>query len=162
MGIYLLVVSVAQLVECVGAPIKINTCHRFKSCCWLPVDNYLLLNYNMKLQELLDKYKDKLWDWWYNELVIDNGAWESYKWIIIDWRVNDNPMSEFSLAELLFSTPFLSLLEWSKYEWYLYWIKQDDQWTVKNIYYDDRYHKMNLVLLNTDSERIEYIEKFTI
>ena len=123
----------------------------------------------MKLQELLDKYKDKLWDWWYNELVIDNGAWENYKWIIIDWRVNDNPMSEFSLAELLFSTPFLSLLEW-KTNW-LGWMRDPfvaDSLDYVNSTYDEiyanssNYHKINLVLLNTDAERIEYIESFTL
>ena len=115
----------------------------------------------MKIQELLNKHKDKLWDWWYNQLVIDKEARENYKWIIIDWRVNDNPMSEFSLTDLLFDTPFLSLLEWKEvhfedcdkwwldYERYVFWIKSD-------------YHKINLVLLSTDEERIFYLEDNTI
>lgn len=117
----------------------------------------------MKLQDLLDKHKDKLWDWWYNQLIIDNGAWENYKWIIIDWRVNDNPMSEFSLADILFSTPFLSLLERKEL------LVSSNAILDNCVIYDYNrpqyrpdYHKINLVLLNTDAERISYIENNTI
>lgn len=126
----------------------------------------------MKLQELLTKHKDKLWDWLYNQLVIDNGARENYKWIIIDWRVNDNPMSEFSLSDLLFSTPFLSLLEW-KMENYLRCklivddVVIDGQWqphdrNTTRQFDSKTIHKINLVLLNTDEERISYLENNTI
>lgn len=118
----------------------------------------------MKLQELLDTHKHKLWDWWYNQLVIDNGAWENYQWIIIDWRVNDNPMSEFSLSDLLFSTPFLSLLERkidaSEKVWIHQYIKDERFIEWYSTY--ENYHKINLVLLNTDEERISYLENNTI
>ena len=118
----------------------------------------------MKLQKLLDKHKDKLWDWLYNQLVIDNGARENYKWIIIDWRVNDNPMSEFSLSDLLFSTPFLSLLEWDDNKCDKVWIHQYmKSWKFVEWYsIYENYHKINLVLLNTDEERISYLENNTI
>ena len=37
----------------------------------------------MKLQELLTKHKDKLWDW-LGELIIDLKARENYQIIVID------------------------------------------------------------------------------
>lgn len=127
-------------------------------CCWLPVDNYLLFTYNMKIQELLNKHKDKLWDWVYRDILII----EDICYCLYTQEDGREIREKRSLSDLLFSTSFLSLLEWKKCEWYLYRIKQDDQWKVKNIYYDERYHKINLVLLNTDEERVKYIQEFTL
>jgi len=127
----------------------------------------------MKLQELLDKHKDKLWDWWYNQLVIDPLARENYQWIIIDWRVNDNPMSEFSLCDLLFDTSFLNLLKRksnkneilirTEFEWLISPLWYNDKWEQIRCYWDTyQYHKITLALLPDDKSRVEYIEQFTL
>ncbi len=117
----------------------------------------------MKLQELLNKHKDKLWDW-LGGLQIDKIARENHRTIVIDLRINDEPTAAFSLCDLLFSTPFLSLLERKREPiMNIAWLYQDYDWELEKYYENDyRHHKINLVLLNSDAERIEYIEKFTL
>lgn len=111
----------------------------------------------MKIQELLNKYKDKIWEWYfvkielsYFENDIDLHCW---------WQSAIYPVIK-PLSDLLFSTPFLSLLEW-KSDW-LESRKHFCVWFVSYGCGSYNYHKINLVLLNTDKERIEYIEQFTL
>lgn len=117
----------------------------------------------MKLQELLTKHKDKLWDW-LGELIIDLKARENYQIIVIDLRINDKPTAAFSLADLLFDTPFLSLLEWDDNKCDKIWIHQYMKWWKFVEWYSiyEQYHKINLALLTTDQERIIYLEENTI
>lgn len=110
----------------------------------------------MKLQELLDKHKDKLWDWRFSILTFIMDC----DWI---WRIEKQPYYNVRLSELLFDTPFLSLLEWRK--WWSLWAERDNiNWlSMKTLFWGSSdYHKINLVLLNTDAERIKYIEAFTL
>lgn len=90
-----------------------------------------------KLQQLLEKHKEKL---------------------------RDRGESVYSLSDLIFSSSFLSLLEWNDDLCEDVWIKQKmKDWKFvewHSVY--DTYHKINLALLNTDKERIEYIESFTL
>lgn len=117
----------------------------------------------MKLQELLNKYKDKVHNWVYDDILHFEETNEIiYIYYQEDWKrisIND------SLSDLLFSTPFLSLLEWREYEWDCY--DKYTKYQSKACYQEtdycyENYHKINLVLLNTDAERIEYIEAFTL
>lgn len=109
----------------------------------------------MKIQELLNKHKDKLWDWRYNNIELDDHI-DVY---FIDCDSGWFKVS-FSLSDLLFSTPFLSLLERKDF-WHSY---QELFWTWEQSWYLTwhEYHKINLVLLTTDIERIKYIEAFTL
>lgn len=108
-----------------------------------------------KIQQLLNQHKDKLW---YPELSISTQDW----WFkIYKHRNHSNPLHYRSLSEVLFNTPFLSWLKWEDlYDWDD-WIKYDQYEVVKNIN-DSDYHKINLVLLSTDSERIKYVEQFVL
>ena len=111
----------------------------------------------MKLQELLDTHKDKLWDW------CDAILYEEWQIYVNYWRETVDPQTalwQFSLSDLLFSTPFLSLLEW-KSDW-LESRKHFCVWFVSYGCSSYNYHKINLVLLTTDIERIKYIEAFTL
>ena len=113
----------------------------------------------MKLQELLNKHKDNLWDW-LGVPQIDNIARDNHQTIIIDLRINNEPATAFSLSDLLFSTPFLSLLEWKDN-----WLESRKHFCVWFVSYgcsSYNYHKINLVLLTTDEERVKYIEVFTL
>lgn len=113
----------------------------------------------MKLQELLDEYKDKLWDWCDAILFHE---WQIYIEYWKDTVDKETALWQFSISDLLFSTPFLSLLERKKdinHIWVYY------EWTKEKIMCHSihtEFHKINLVLLDTDVKRIEYIEKFTL
>lgn len=116
----------------------------------------------MKLQELLDKHKDKLWDW------CDAILYEEWQIYVNYWRETVDPQTalwQFSLSDLLFSTPFLSLLEWRPDYDSVYKIPREE-WTWEHTMYEVEYayefHKVKLALLNTDAERIKYIEEFTL
>lgn len=113
----------------------------------------------MKLQELLETHKDKLWDWRYNNIELDDHI-DVY---FIDCDSNWFKVS-FSLSDLLFSTPFLSLLEWDDNKCDKVWIHQYMKWWKFVEWYSiyEQYHKINLVLLTTDIERIKYVEEFTL
>lgn len=119
----------------------------------------------MKLQELLDKHKDKLFNWTKEVKVLTEYIWDDCNTIIqllqqwLWWIIYK------SLSDILFSTPFLSLLEW----------KRNNTWTSRQMQHNKSgamikmanftsplFHKINLVLLNTDEERIKYIEQFTL
>lgn len=127
-----------------------------------------------KLQELLTKHKEKLRDWVYNTIDLCKFWFSTYEDYILDCRLPSWNRENKHLSELLFSTPFLSLLEWEKqYEiwshspeiitwWYLdccseiqHSKKIDSEW-------DYRYHKINLALLESDKERVDYISNFTL
>lgn len=122
----------------------------------------------MKIQELLNKYKDNLFHKDVSEI-------EYINWIVFGYELDGKrlmPHTKFSLSDLLFSTPFLSLLEW-KMENYLRCklivddVVLDGQWqphdrNTTRQFDSKTIHKINLVLLNTDEERIEYIEANTI
>lgn len=106
----------------------------------------------MKLQELLFKHKDKLWGWIYRDILLIEDI--CYCW----YTQEDGKLirEKKSLSDLLFSTNFLSLLEWKKNDFESYmqnWNRICDDFNI---------HKINLVLLNTDEERIKYIEAFTL
>ena len=115
----------------------------------------------MKLQELLSKHGHDLRWTWRAKLV------ENYSILLLDID------KSISLSYLLFSTPFLSLLERVKspneilvrteFEWLISPLWCNEEWQQIRCYWNTyQYHKINLVLLNTDAERIEYIEKFTL
>lgn len=109
----------------------------------------------MKIQELLNKHKDKLWDWRYNNIELDDHIDVYFIDCDSDWfKVS------FSLSDLLFSTPFLSLLEW-KSDW-LESRKHFCVWFVSYGCGSYNYHKINLVLLSNDEERKIYLETHTL
>ena len=118
----------------------------------------------MKLQKLLDKHKHNLWDW------CDAILYEKWQIYVNYWKDTvdiETALWQFSLSDLLFSTPFLSLLEWRQTEQYYICYPNLDSY-YESDYHEEKklssieYHKINLVLLNSDAERIEYIEKFTL
>lgn len=78
-------------------------------------------------------------------------------------RVYYQPDFFINLTTILFSTPFISLLEWKK--WWSLWAERDNiNWlSIKTLFWGSSdYHKINLVLLNTDEGRISYLENNTI
>lgn len=118
----------------------------------------------MKIQELLNKYKDNLFHKDVSEI-------EYINWIVFGYELDGKrlmPHTKFSLSDLLFSTPFLSLLEWKiNYKEWLIDISREDGKGIYSTKEEYRissldYHKINLVLLNTDEERISYLENNTI
>ncbi len=120
-----------------------------------------MIMYNMKIQELLNKHKDKLWDWIYRDILII----EDICYCLYTQEDGREIREKESLSDLLFSTPFLSLLEWKEYEWDCYdkYTKYESKASnQENDYRYGSYHKINLVLLNTDEERVKYIEAFTL
>lgn len=90
-------------------------------------------------------------------------------WVVIHEVVDSTKF--YSLNDLIFWTPFLSLLEWKiVYEcwvhspeicqyWYLWWCA-DLEYQNKIDSEDQKsdYHKINLCLLNSDEDRIKYLE----
>ena len=115
----------------------------------------------MKLQELLNKHKDKILfvQWWVSYAIIFFEETNDITYIYHqeDWK---QISVDKSLSDLLFSTPFLSLLEWNKS-----WLESRKHfcvWFVSYGYSSYNYHKINIALLNTDEERIKYIEENTI
>ena len=111
----------------------------------------------MKLQELLDKHKDKLW-WWHSYAIIFYEETNTIDYIYYqeNW---EQKYVEKSLLELLFNTPFLSLLDWKKKDTYHWWYGSNDEEYDSSDY---QYHKINLALLPDDKSRKEYIEEFTL
>lgn len=115
----------------------------------------------MKLQELLDKHKDKLWEWYF--VTIELSSFDND--IDLHCRYESAIYPEIKpLSELLFSTPFLSLLEWDDNKCDKIWIHQYMKWWKFVEWYSiyEQYHKINLALLTTDQERIIYLEENTI
>lgn len=114
----------------------------------------------MKLQELLNKHKDKLWDWIYRDILII----EDICYCLYTQEDGREIREKKSLSDLLFSTPFLSLLEWDDNKCDKIWIHQYMKWWKFVEWYSiyEQYHKINLVLLNTDEERVKYIQEFTL
>lgn len=109
-----------------------------------------------KIQQLLNEHKDKL-RWWLYDIQLSNynctDIWlrEDVEWDI--W----NFVKMQSLSDLLFNTPFLSWLEWNWPELWTDWIHFID-WDYSTEPKQSDYHKINLVLLSTDEERIIYLE----
>lgn len=107
-----------------------------------------------KLQKLITKYHDKLWDWLEAELIIDKKAWERHETILIDWFVDGEPMLWFTLADLIFwESWFMECVEWT--------FEPDNE----EIFISDwgrylewkEFHLMRLAILS-EKERVEYIE----
>jgi len=111
----------------------------------------------MKLQELLEKYKNKIW--YLDFAKIELSCFENDVDLLC-YRYWEFYPDIKPLSWLLFSTPFLSLLEW-KSDW-LESRKHFCVWFVSYGCSSYNYHKINLVLLTTDIERIKYIEAFTL
>ena len=114
----------------------------------------------MKLQELLTKHKNKSI---FNNMNMKlcNTDWDKHRFhIALEWWAR----WYVSLSDLLFSTPFLSLLEWDDNKCDKIWVHQYMKWWKFVEWYSiyEQYHKINLVLLDTDQERIDYIEENTI
>lgn len=115
----------------------------------------------MKLQELLEKYKNKIW--YLDFAKIELSCFENDVDLLC-YRYWELYPDIKPLSWLLFSTPFLSLLEWKIPEpMHTSWIYQDFDWEIER-YYENCYqhHQINLALLTTDKERIDYIEQNTI
>lgn len=111
-----------------------------------------------KLQELITKHKENLRDWKRVKAVLCDD------WVII-YEIITNKI--YSLSDLLFSTPFLSLLEWKEtskewQKWEHFYGIVDCEWRkdYSETWYN--FHKINLALLESDKERVEYIESFTL
>jgi len=119
----------------------------------------------MKLQELLNKHKDRILfvQWWVSYAIIFFEETNDITYIYHqeDWK---QISVDKSLSDLLFSTPFLSLLEWDDNKCDKIWIHQYMKWWKFVEWYSiyEQYHKINLVLLDTDEERVKYIEENTI
>lgn len=116
----------------------------------------------MELQELLDKYKDRIFPWYSCAILFDkNTNIINYIYYQEDW---ERKYVEKSLLELLFNTPFLSLLDFESVDVDIVEYQDDDDWVqrpnVKTLTTLER-HKINLVLLPDDRSRVEYIEQFT-
>lgn len=111
-----------------------------------------------KLQQLLDKHKDKLRMWKEDDLTLIQEYWKYYINLSITWE-------SFSLSDLLFSTQFVSLLDRHNIDVDLCEYGYDNDWVpnkkVKKLSIVEM-HKVILALLTTDEERVEYIEENTI
>ena len=110
----------------------------------------------MKLQELLISL-------WYDKPSINNWVTDEDNHILVTYKNQKQNTVSISLSYLLFSTPFLSLLEWDDNKCDKIWIHQYMKWWKFVEWYSiyEQYHKINLVLLNTDEERVKYIESNT-
>ncbi len=115
----------------------------------------------MKLQELLDKHKNKLW-YLYDVIFFEETnriqyTYDDNNWLQISvWK---------SLPDLLFDTPFLSLLDFKSVDADIVEYQYDDDWvpiSIIKILTTSEYHKINLALLPDDKSRVEYIEDFTL
>lgn len=102
-----------------------------------------------KLQKLLNEHKDQLRDYcseikyedWY--IFCHDSSW------CVSWSM--------TLNDLLFQTPFLSWLEWNS--WHSNKRIMSINWQLFEADSDiSDYHKINLCLLTTDEERIQYLE----
>lgn len=119
-----------------------------------------------KLQALITLHKDKLEELWLTPLVVDPQSRELAQAILLDWYTDWEPnWLAMSFAELLFNTPFLSWLERYSSDADIINREYDDAGVIQS--YTTKlstsdYHKINLALLNTDSERITYITNNTI
>ena len=111
----------------------------------------------MKLQELLISS-------WYDEPNIHERVTDEDRHTLVTYKNHKRNTVSISLSYLLFSTPFLSLLEWDDNKCDKVWIHQYMKWWKFVEWYSiyEQYHKINLVLLTTDIERIKYIEEFTL
>ena len=106
----------------------------------------------MKIQDLINKHKASIRN--------DAHSIDYSEWVLYEYDVDWCPCKTMSLSDLLFSTQFLSLLEWNKS-----WLESRKHFCVWFVSYgcsSYNYHKINIALLNTDEERIEYIEENTI
>lgn len=92
--------------------------------------------------------------WKEDDLTIVTEYWKYYINSAIEWV-------SYSLSNLLFNTPFLSWLEWKPLDDWTDWVRYDEYEYDRDTQASD-YHKINLVLLSTDEERIIYIENNTL
>jgi len=124
-----------------------------------------------KLQKLLNKHKDKITNW-YKNIELRQMSWWNFRLYL---RNEPWDIDYISLAEILFNTPFLSLLEWKRAYWERVFCPSIYQpwrlWWLAHLEYREKidserqksdYHKINLCLLNSDEDRIKYLEDNTI
>jgi len=110
-----------------------------------------------KLQKLLTLHQNKF-PWWRNfKLVIDENSVENWEFMV-NWTDDGYIIFEWWLPQLLFNTPFLSWLEWKEpFEYSRISITSYWAWERTDTTHSD-YHKINLCLLNSDEDRIKYLE----
>lgn len=115
-----------------------------------------------KLQQILDDNIANLKRIWIPTLLVDENERELDKRILLEWLTNwlHNGFT-MSLADLLFNTPFLSWLEWSSGHNNKRIMSISEQLYEAESHISD-YHKINLVLLDTDEARIIYITNNTL
>lgn len=111
-----------------------------------------------KIQQLLNEHKDKLWGWLYDIQLSNYNSTDIWLWEDVEWDIG-NFIRMQSLSDLLFDTPFLSWLEWKKINRSDWNNIQLHEMYLPNV---SDYHKINLVLLSTDEERIIYIKNNTL
>ncbi len=117
----------------------------------------------MKLQALLDKHKDKLW-WWHSYAIIFYEETNTIDYIYYQENWEQKYVEKY-LSDLLFNTPFLSLLDFKSVDADIAEYQYDDDWVPISIIKTlttSEYHKINLALLPDDKSRVEYIEDFTL
>lgn len=113
-----------------------------------------------KIEELLKKHKNNIAKW-YDNIEFRELSWWNFRLYLRNepWDVD-----YISFCEILFNTPFLSLLEWNDGIVKDAWIRQEmGTWKFiewHSIY--NTYHKINLALLESDKERVDYISNFTL
>lgn len=109
----------------------------------------------MKLQKLLNKHKDELWDWKYQypNLV----PWNDWVYYI---ELNEYVL--ITLTHLLFSTHFLEIIKLKRNT--PAYREKRSEWLFQNAYHEinNEFYKIELAILRTDKERVEYIEAFTL
>jgi len=107
-----------------------------------------------KLQKLLNEHKDKIANW-YENTELRQMSWWNFRLYL---RNEPWDIDYISLAEILFNTPFLSWLKW-KPNWNYSRIEIDDYWNYERTDTTvSDYHKINLCLLDSDSDRLKYLE----
>lgn len=119
------------------------------------------------MEKLLKLLSQEYWEYWEVKLfndVIDEEQVMFVSWVNHKWNIKTCP-----LTHILFSTDFLSILEWKQTTEYfvlnpnISYMKYDDAIIEQEKWFwDSDYHKINLVILKTDEERIQYIEEKTI
>lgn len=116
-----------------------------------------------KLQALLTLHKDKLWGWLYDIQLSNYNSTDIWLWEDVEWDIG-NFIRMQSLSDLLFSTPFLSWLEWREKNHKINRSNVEKKSRVTRYFTQEQsdYHKINLALLDTDSERITYIINNTL
>lgn len=113
-----------------------------------------------KIQQLLEKHKNNIAKWYDNIEFRELSEWNFRLYL----RNEPWDIDYISFCEILFNTPFLSLLEWKEplqAATLKCQIKSSLDIKCYNVS-DSNFHKLYLALLESDKERVEYIEANTI